>query len=258
MSGHSKWSTIKRKKGALDAKKGQLFTRLGKTLSIAAKEGGPDPNSNFTLRLAIETARKANMPMTNIERAVKRGAGEDGEAFVTERAVYGGYGPGGIAVVVDTLTDNKNRTVSEVRRAFEDHGGTFAEVSSVLWQFKEMGRVTVKCAKVKKSEKYGGADEEVPTNRDEVMMEMMDIAGVQDVKEGEDPMICEIYTGAKDLASTRDLIEKTGYIIEGVQIVKVPDNPQSADDKTVEKLGSLLEALSELEDVEDVWVNADI
>ncbi len=259
MSGHSKWATIKRKKGAADAKRGQLFTRLGRVISIAAREGGGDPNSNFTLRLAIETARKANMPMVNIDRAIKRGTGEGDEAFAMERAVYGGYGPGGVAILVDVTTDNKNRTVSDVRKTFEDHGGSFAEASSVLWQFKEVGRVTVKCAKIKKSEKFGGADEEIPFNREDVMMEMMDVNGVQDVKEvAEDETLIEIYCQAKDLAIVRDAVMNSGYIIEGAQLARVPENPQSVSAEDAGKIGTLLEALSELEEVDDVWVNADV
>jgi YebC/PmpR family DNA-binding regulatory protein len=261
MSGHSKWSTIKRKKGAEDAKRGQLFTKIGRAITITASEGGGDPNANFVLRLAIDKARDANMPMENIERAIKRGTGEGDEAMVLEKAVYGGYGPGGVAIAVDVTTDNKNRTASDMRKIFSDHGGNMADASSVLWQFKEMGRVIVKCARLQKSEKYGDPDKEVSVDRDGVMMELMDVAGVEDVKEyddGEGGEIekCEVISQVKELSKVRDEIVKLGYIVEAADVVKIANSMQEIDEATSEKVLSLFEDLDNHDDVENIWVNA--
>lgn len=256
MSGHSKWSTIKRKKGAADQKRGQLFTKLGKTISIAAREGGGDPEMNFSLRMAIDKAKEANMPADNIERAIKKGTGElEGEQI--EKAVYGGYGPGGVAIAVDVFTDNKNRTVSELRKIFETHGGNLSDASSVLWQFQQKGRVLVKCAKKQKSEKFGEDDKEIPEDRDEVMMRLMDISGVEDIREsGENS--CVVITDSKNLMSVKDRVEELGYIVKESELIKIPENMIGIKENEEAKLLTLMESLDDHDDVENIWVNTDI
>lgn len=261
MSGHSKWSTIKRKKGAADAKRGQMFTKLGKTITLAAKEGGGDPKMNFVLRLAIDKAKQFNMPSDNIDRAIKRGTGEANDGYVLEKAVYGGYGPGGVAIVIDVTTDNKNRTVSELRGVFEAHGGNLTEASSVLWQFEEKGRILVKAGKMEASEKFGKDDKFVAAKLDKVMMDLMEISSVEDLQEisgeGEEADMCEVFCQVKDLKLVRDGIEKMGYVIEEFGIARIPTTPQALSSEDQEKIDGLLEELSELEDVDDVWVNSE-
>ncbi|MBN2100292.1 YebC/PmpR family DNA-binding transcriptional regulator [Candidatus Dojkabacteria bacterium] len=262
MSGHSKWSTIKHKKAAQDAKKGKIFTKLGRAITIAAREGGGDIETNFALRLAVDSAKRSSMPQDNIERAINRGTGEGDEGVKMERAVYGGYGPGGIAVAVDVFTDNKNRTVSELRKIFESHGGSLSDASSVLWQFKEKGKLIVKCAKLEKSEKYGEEDKEVPVERNEVMMKLMDVDGIEDVSEydeegGDNFKFCEVVTEPKKLAKVRNDIDKLGYIVDSAEMAKIPDNTQSVDDAAAEKLRALFEDLDDHDDVENIWFNAD-
>lgn len=266
MSGHSKWSTIKHKKAAQDAKRGKIFTKLGRAITIAAREGGGDMETNFVLRLAVDKAKKSSMPADNIDRAIKRGTGESGDGIVMEKAVYGGYGSGGVAVAVDVLTDNNNRTVSGLRKIFEDHGGSLAEASSVLWQFKEKGRVVIKCARIEKSKKFGEDDKEVPIARDEVMMSLMDIDDIEDVHEIDEEIdgdeeqfeLCEVITSVRNLAKIRNKLENLGYLVDSAEIVKIPDNIQDVDESTVEKLKSLFEKLDDHDDVEGVWFNADI
>jgi len=261
VSGHSKWSTIKRKKGVADAKRGQTFTKLGRIITIAAREGGGDPEANFSLRLAMDKARMANMPIDTVERAIKRGTGDaDGEAAL-EKGIYGGYGPGGIAIAVDVLTDSKNRTVSELRKIFEEHGGSLADASSVLWQFHEKGEIVIKCAKVKEAEKFGGESTFVSVDADEVMMNLMDIAGVEDISEDSDhgegvssaAKECMVMTAVKDVSSVRDAIEEYGFVVTSVEIVKIAEQTQVIDEETSKKLESLVESLEEHDDVENVW-----
>lgn len=274
MSGHSKWSTIKHKKAAQDAKRGKIFTKLGRVITVAAREGGGDMDTNFVLRLAVEKARKSSMPSDNIDRAIKRGTGESGDGIVMTKAVYGGYGPGGVAVAIDVLTDNKNRTVSTLRKIFEDHGGTLSEASSVLWQFKSKGRVVIKCVRIEASKKFGEDDKEIPIQRDEMMMSLMDVAGVEDVQAVEDIAgaddigdldesggtfkLCEVITSVKNLAKIRGEVEKLGYIVDSAEIVKVPENMQDVDESTAEKLRGLFGDLDENDDVEGIWFNSDV
>lgn len=269
MSGHSKWSTIKHKKAAQDAKKGKVFTKLGRAISIAAREGGGDPETNFVLRLAIDNARKASMPADNIERAINRGTGQGDDGIVMEKVIYGGYGPGGVAIAVDTLTDNKNRTVSELRKIFETHGGNLADSSSVLWQFKEKGRIIVRCAKMEKSEKFGQEDKAVTLEKDDVIMALMDLEGITDVKEVDQEdrpdvdevgkfEFCEVITVAKELAKVRDKIEELGYIMDSVEVAKFPENIQEISDSDAKKLQGLLEELDDNDDVENLWFNSNL
>ncbi len=260
MSGHSKWSTIKRKKGALDAKRGQAFTKISKTIILAAQTGGGDPDTNFSLRLAIEKAKSVNMPKDTIERAVKKGTGSlEGATQIVEMS-YEGYGPVQSAVIVDVMTDNKNRTAAEIRHIFEEYGGSLGADGSVSWQFETNGMVTIKCKKLKKSEKFGKEDEEVPVDKDEAMLELFEIEGAKDIQETElesGELGFDIYCEKASLAQVRTSIEGLNYIIVSSEIVKLPTNKVSMSDAEMEKVVKFIDAMEENEDVQNVWTNVD-
>lgn len=240
MSGHSKWSTIKRKKGAADAKRGQLFTRLGRELMIAAKEGGGDPDANFRLRLVVDKARQANMPKENIERAIQRGAGTGKDGVVLEDIIYEGYGPGGTAVMVEVMTDNRNRSVAEVRRVFSRHGGNLGETGCVGWMFERKGSMMISAE---------GQD------ADGIALEAID-AGAEDVKV--DGATVEIYTTVEDLQRVRDALLERKYTVDEVEMGWVPKTLFQPDQKVTVQNMRLIEALEELDDVQAVHSNLDI
>ncbi len=238
MSGHSKWATIKRAKGVNDARRGAVFTRLSREIILAAKQGGPDPSANFKLRLAIQRAKQNNVPNDNIERAIAKatGAGSD-EAL--EEITYEGYGPGGTAVLVAVLTDNRNRTVSEVRHQFTRAGGNLGETGSVAWQFEPKGVITIPLANA---------------DADDVALAAID-AGAEDV----DPQaeIVEVQTAPSDLEQVRKKLEETGFTIENADFAMVPTNLIELDAKAAHQAMRLLEALEDLEDVQRVYSNVD-
>lgn len=238
MSGHSKWSTIKRQKGVKDAARGALFTRLSREIIIAAKQGGPDPAGNFKLRLAIQRAKANNVPNDNIDRAIAKATG-GGDAEQLDEITYEGYGPGGTAILVSALTDNRNRTVSEVRHKFTRAGGNLGEAGSVAWQFAPKGLITALA---------NGHDP------DEVALEVID-AGAEDVRvEGE---TLEIETEPANLEAVRKALEAAGVEIENADFAMVPSTSIEVDEKTAHQAMRLIEALEELEDVQRVYTNAD-
>jgi YebC/PmpR family DNA-binding regulatory protein len=239
MSGHSKWATIKRAKGANDAKRGAMFTKLSREIIQAAREGGGDPGMNFKLRLAVQRAKAANVPNDNIERAIAKGsgAGIDGEQL--DEVTYEGYGPGGTAILVTALTDNRNRTVAEVRHRFTRSGGNMGEAGSVGWQFEAKGLITV------------------PLNGvagDDVALQAID-AGAEDVDIQDD--VIEIRTEPSDLEPVRKSLESSGVEIENADFAMVPKTLIELDDKTAHQALKLIEALEDLEDVQRVYSNAD-
>jgi len=236
MSGHSKWSTIKRQKAVTDAKKGALFTKLGHTISIAARSGS-DPEMNFALRLAMDKARAANMPLVNIQRSIDRGSGKLGGEQIVD-VLYEGYGPDGVAILVECSTDNLNRTYPEVRLAFSKHGGRIAEKGSVAFNFNHMGQVRT-------------------TNKgDEVMLTAIE-AGADDVEA--EPNGTLIYTDPKKLASVRDKLKSEGLEITEAELTYVPINiVKITDSNTSGKILRLMDALDELDDVSAVYANFDI
>jgi YebC/PmpR family DNA-binding regulatory protein len=241
VSGHSKWSSIKHKKGAADAKRGQLFSKLSRAIIVAAKEGGADAVSNLALQNAIEKARSYSMPKDNIERAIAKGAGADGEAANFETVVYEGYGPEGVAVLVEALTDNRNRTASEVRHAFTKYGGNLGTTGAVAWQFERRGVVLVAA---------GGADE------DELVLVAAD-AGADDV--GRDASSFVVTTAPEALTTVREALESGGFAIESVELAMVPKSTVAvADESTARKIVRLVEGLEDTEDVQDVYANFDI
>ncbi len=238
MAGHSKWAQIKRQKGANDAKRGALFTKLSREIIVAAKQGGGDPAANFKLRLAIQRAKAANMPNDNIERAIAKATGAGNEDNL-EEITYEGYGPGGTAIIVSALTDNRNRTVSEVRHAFTRAGGNLGETNSVAWQFEPRGVITIT---------VNGQDP------DEIALQAID-AGAADVQVDQDTI--EVHTAPSDLESVRKALESAGVEIENSDFSMVPKTLVELDEKTAHSALKLIDALEDLEDVQRVYSNAD-
>lgn len=235
MSGHSKWSTIKREKGAKDAARGAVFTKLGNAIAIAAR-AGTDPDTNFSLRLAIDRAKAANMPSANIQRSIDRI--KDKAAAQLQEVMYEGYGPGGTAILVECATDNTNRTYPEVKLAFSKHGGSIAEKGSVAFQFDHKGMIRVK------------------GSGDDLLLMALD-AGAEDVQEDGEESI--VYTGPKDLAKVRDGLRDAGIEIVEAELTYVPNNTVVIEDaSTAGKIMRLMDALDDCDDVSNTHVNFDI
>jgi YebC/PmpR family DNA-binding regulatory protein len=238
LSGHSKWSTIKRKKGAADAKRGQIFTKIGKELAIAARDGA-DPEMNFRLRLVMDKAKAANMPKDNIERAIRRGAGlEKGE--ILEEISYEGYGPHGVALIIQVVTDNRNRAVADIRRSFNKLGGSLGETGCVAWQFESKGYLTLE---------PDGLDQD----------DVFEIAvewGADDVVFGED--LVEIFTSPDDFRTVREAFEGRGIKLESAEITLVPQTTVTLGDKQALQNMNLISNLEDLDDVQQVYSNLDI
>ncbi len=239
MSGHSKWSTIKHKKAAKDAKRGKLFTKLIKEITVAARVGGGDINANPRLRTAVLTARASSMPGENIDRAIKKGTGEL-EGVHYEEIQYEGYGPGGAAILAQVLTDNKNRTVSEIRRLFTKHGGNMGEAGCVAWMFDKKGLITVEKSQV---------------DEDRLMGVVLD-AGAEDVRDEED--IFEVVTSTDDFEKVKDRLEQEKIAIASAQITMVPKNTVDVDEKNIEQILKLTEELEDHDDVQSVAANFNI
>jgi YebC/PmpR family DNA-binding regulatory protein len=236
MSGHSKWSTIKRQKGVKDAARSAVFTKLGNMISVAAR-GGADPEMNFALRLAIDKAKKSSMPMANIQRSIDRGSGKLGGEQIQE-VLYEGYGPGGVAILVEAATDNINRTYPEVRLAFSKHGGNIAEKGAVAFQFDHKGMIRVKGI------------------GDDVLMQALE-AGAEDVQDEDDESV--IYTNSKELAQVRDALREAGLEVLEAELTYVPNNTVEIKDKeTAGKVMRLMDALDDQDDVTNTHVNFDI
>lgn len=252
MSGHSKWSTIKHKKGAKDAKRGALFTKLAKNIAIAAREGGGDPDMNFSLRLAIEKAKEANMPKDNVERAIKRGTGElGGEEIV--RVSYEAYGPSGVAMIIDCTTDNTNRTVPEIKKIIESNGGKLADPGSVAWQFEEKGLVVCGAQRLIESEKFGQEPKYVELDPEEVVLDLMEVDGVEDViREGDK---IEVIGQKTDLQNIYNQISKMNLKIDSSELIKVPNDIIEVLDEVRTKVEGMVENLEDHDDVESVWAN---
>lgn len=246
MSGHSKWSTIKRKKGAADAARGKLFTRLAREIQVAARNGA-DPTSNFTLRLAIERARAENMPKENIERAIRRGAGLEKDGVEIETIVYEGYGPHGIAMLVECLTDNRNRTISEVRRVFTKANGALGEPGSVAWQFTEKGYIVFN-----RTDDDGDA---IDLDPDELFMAAIE-SGADDVEISNDAV--EIYTERTSFAQVSQALEDLGYHASQAELLMKPNTTIELGAEEAASVLNLIEALEELDDVNKVYHNMEL
>ena len=239
MSGHSKWSSIKHKKGAADAKRGQLFTKLARAIQVAARDGGADPAGNAALATAVQKARDASMPKDNIERAIAKGAGNDADAGAWQTAVYEGYAPGGVAVLVEALTDNRNRTGSEVRHLFGRHGGSLGEPGSVAWNFDKKGVVLVDAERHSEDDLIVAID-----------------AGAEDLTRDEN--VWEIVTAPGDLQAVRDALADAGVEIQSADLTMRPQGRIEVQEGQVARVLRLLEALEDQDDVTAVHANFDI
>lgn len=239
MSGHSKWHSIKHQKGVADARRGQLFTKLTREIVVAAREGGGNPEVNFRLRLSIQKARDSNMPTDNIERSIKKGTGEL-EGGILSEVTLEGYGPNGIAILVNALTDNRNRTIQDVRGTFTRHGCSLGESGCVAWLFDSKGVITIKTESI---------------DADELALSAID-AGAEDVKV--ENGYVEVYTVPEELEKVRETLEKNEVEIESSELLMVPKSLVELDDKAAMQALKLLDRLEEIDDVQNVFSNADI
>ena len=238
MSGHSKWSSIKRQKGVTDAKRGQLFTKLGREITISVRNGGGggDPDVNFRLRLAIQKARAENMPHDNIERAIKKGIG-GGDTIALDEITYEGYGPGGAAIIVEAMTDNRNRTAAEVRSTFSKNGGALGESGGVAWQFETKGVIIA------------------PLRADAEQVALLAIdAGANDVQIDED--FIEVYTAPEDIDAVRRALENREIPVQSAEVTLLATNTMELTEKEATQTLRLLEKLEDLDDVQRVYTNA--
>jgi YebC/PmpR family DNA-binding regulatory protein len=241
VSGHSKWSSIKHKKGAADAKRGKLFSKLSRAILVAAKEGGGDPTSNLALQNAIEKAKSYSMPKDNIDRAIAKGSGADADADAFETIVYEGYGPEGVAVIVEALTDNKNRTAADVRHLFAKHGGNLGSAGAVSWQFDRRGVVVVPSE---------GVDEE------ELLLVAAD-GGAEDIEQDGD--VFQVTSAPESLTSVREAIEAAGFSVDSAELQLLPKTTVAVEDEAkARQVMRLIDALEDNDDVQDVYANFDI
>jgi YebC/PmpR family DNA-binding regulatory protein len=239
MAGHSKWASIKHKKKAVDAKRGALFTKLTRAITVAAREGGGDPEGNPSLSRAVQKAKDASMPKDNIERAIAKGTGADADADAFESVLYEGYGPGGVAILVEALTDNRNRTGSEVRHAFTTHGGNLGEPGSVAWTFEKKGEVVVDGSRYSEDDLLPAID-----------------AGAEDLALDGD--VWEIVTSPAEVAAVREALAGEGIEIESAELVQRPTTRVPVEENRVGTLMRLIEALEEHDDVQAVHANFDV
>ena len=241
MSGHSKWSSIKHKKGAADAKRGKLFSKLSRAIIVAAKEGGGDPANNLALQNAIEKAKSYSMPKDNIDRAIAKGSGADADADAFETIVYEGYGPEGVAVIVEALTDNRNRTAADVRHMFSKHGGNLGATGAVAWQFDRRGVVVVPA---------DGVDEE------ELLLVAAD-GGADDIELDGD--VFQVTSAPESLSAVREAIEGGGFTVDSAELQLVPKTTVAVEDEAkARQVMRLIDALEDNDDVQDVYANFDI
>jgi YebC/PmpR family DNA-binding regulatory protein len=239
MSGHSKWHSIKHKKAVVDARRGQQFTKLARAITVAAREGGGDPDGNPSLALAVQKARDASMPKDNIERAIAKGTGEGVDAEQIETVLYEGYGPGGVALLIEALTDNRNRTSADVRHAFSKHGGSLGEPGSVAYLFEKRGVIVVDAARYDEDDLIPAID-----------------AGADDIALDED--VFEILTEPADLAAVRAALDEAGVELESSDVAQRPTARVPVEEAEAAKLMKLIDALEESDDVGAVHANFDV
>lgn len=240
MSGHNKWSTIKYKKGKADAARAKVFTQISKEIFVAVRQSGPDPSANFRLRLCIQKAKAANMPMDNVNRAIQKAAGNQ-EGVAYEEIVYEGYGAGGVAIMCELLTDNRNRVASDIRYLFSRNNGNLGETGCVSYMFERKGRMTVPAEGV---------------DPDELMLAALD-AGAEDVISDEEQI--EIITAPDELEAVKNAVEEAGFATETAEITMIPANTiEITDEETAQKVLTLLGKLEDYDDIQNVYSNADI
>jgi YebC/PmpR family DNA-binding regulatory protein len=239
MSGHSKWASIKHKKAIVDQRRGQHFTKLARAITVAARDGGGDPEMNAPLGNAVQKAKDASMPKDNIERAILKGTGAGADAAAFEEVVYEGYGPGGVALLIETLTDNRNRTAADMRHLLSKRGGTLGQPGSVAYLFNKRGVILVDAARY---------------TEDDLLVAIE--AGAEDV--GSEDGLFEIVTDPKDLPAVRAALEQAGIELEGAEVTQQPTTRTTIDEETAEKLMRLIESLDENDDVNEVHANFDV
>ena len=239
MSGHSKWATIKHKKGAADAKRGKVFTRIIKELTVAARQGGGDPEMNPRLRTVVADAKANNMPRENIDRAIRRGTGEE-PGVTYDEITYEGYGPGGVALMIETLTDNKNRTVGEIRHLLDKHAGNLAAENSVAWMFSRKGQIFVAKGKIEE---------------DKLLSAVLD-AGAEDMNDDDDGW--EIVCAPEHFEAVRDAVKAVGVEPESAAVAMVPQNYVKLVGREAQQMLKLMEAIEDHDDVQHVWANFDV
>ncbi len=239
MSGHSKWHTIKHKKGAADAKRGRIFTRIIKELTVAARSGGGDPDSNPRLRTVVAEAKQVNMPADNIKKAIRRGTGEE-PGVQYEEVTYEGYGPGGVALIIETMTDNKNRTVGEIRHLLTKYGGDLGQSNSVAWMFEKKGYIVIEKAKA---------------SEDALMAAALD-AGADDLRD--DGENWEVLSAPEAFPTVKDAVEKLGVETASAQVAMLPKNYVSLEGRAAQSMLKLLDLLEDHDDVQHVWSNMDV
>lgn len=239
MSGHSKWHNIQAKKGKIDAKRGKIFTKLGKEIAVSVKTGGANPDGNSKLRDCIAKAKAANMPMDTITKAIKKGSG-DMEGVTYEELMYEGYGPAGVAMLVNVLTDNKNRSASDVRCLFDRNGGNLGANGCVSWMFQRKGQIVI--------QRQDGMDE------DELMMKVLEL-GAEDFAAEEEVFV--ITTSQEDFSSVREALEKENFEFESAELTMIPDNTVSLSMEDAERVQKLVDKMEDNDDVQDVWHNAE-
>lgn len=242
VSGHSKWANIRHKKAKVDATRGKIFTKVAREIIVAARQGGGDPEANFRLRMAIQKARSVNMPNDSIMRAIKRGIGESGEANAYEELTYEGYGPGGVALLLEVMTDNKNRAASDIRYLFSKHGGSLGEAGCVAWMFERRGLLAVD------KERLGMSEDD--------LMALAVEAGAEDFKV-EDGSV-EITTAYEDFEHVREFLESKGVEFTVAELSMIPKTTVEVTGKTAQQVLALIEDLEELDDVQEVYANFDI
>ena len=241
MSGHSKWASIKRKKAVVDAKKGKAFSRVSKELSVAARMGGSNPDMNPRLRLAMDKAKEVNMPSDNVKRAIEKGAGEIAGA-VYDETTYEGYGPAGVALLIEVMTDNKNRTVGEIRHSITKHGGNMGESGCVSWMFDNKGYLLVSKESI---------------DEDSLMTDALD-AGAEDFKSNPEEDNYEIITAPEDFNKVKEYIEQKGIVLNLAEITQIPQTYVKLETKDARKMVKLMDALEDQDDVQNVYANFDI
>lgn len=259
MSGHSKWDTIKHKKALNDAKKGKSFSKVSVQITHAARQGGGDPSMNPTLRLYVDKAKAVGFSNENVEKAIKKGTGEGSEGVTFEEITYEGFGPYDVQFVVDVLTDNKNRTVAEMRQLFDEIGGKMGDSGAVSWNFDTKGYIEILAGHMEKSPKYGEPDKYVADNQEEVELAVMDLPGVMDIHEFEDEgkKSLAIYTKYDSFGAVRDGVGKLGYVITEAELIKEANVLKTLKELEVEKVDSAIEKFEENEDVQNVWTNVE-
>uniref|UniRef100_A0A7C5URU1 Probable transcriptional regulatory protein ENL96_02265 n=1 Tax=candidate division CPR3 bacterium TaxID=2268181 RepID=A0A7C5URU1_UNCC3 len=261
MSGHSKWANIKRQKTATDAKRGQLFTKITRLIVIAAKNGG-DPSTNPKLAFAIEKAKEVNMPKETIEKAIKKGTGEDKSGGNFEELVLEGVGKSGVGLLIECTTDNRNRTISEVKKVLERGGWTLGEEGAISWQFEPRGLVTLPVVEKREEKKSWQSDEDKtkPLTLGEIEnfeLSMIEVDGVLNVRQ--EGNVLEVYTDPKKVGSVyKHILEDLKYTVDSFEIIMVPKTPLSVNEDVKEKIKSIIEQLEDLDDVQTVWVNVEI